>query len=202
MGCAGGRTPQHALREYRDALAHDRAGEAWRLMSEDARAATSRERHDAEFARRVEAGRPLREALRDAGSAEAQLSASLPYSRYETAELAWIDGRWQIVDGVGRFYSQATPRDATISFIRAIEQGDAAALRRLAPASYRGQMSEDDVMAWLEREADTLEELVSLLSASIDAPIAEAGAVAVLRYGASELRLANEGGRWVIVDFD
>ena len=32
--------------------------------------------------------------------------------------------------------------------------------------------------------------------------IVETGTDAVLRYGSSELRLQNEGGRWVIVDFD
>lgn len=171
-------------------------------MSPDARAATSRERHDVEFSRRVEAGKPLREALRDAGRADARVTATLPYSRYETAELAWIEGRWQIVSGVARFYSQATPRDAAISFIRALEQGDASALRRLAPSAYRAQMSEDDVARWLEREEDAIAELIALLSASVDGPVVETGDTAVLRYGSSQLLMENEGGSWVVVDFE
>lgn len=201
--CArGGATPQDALRAYAAAVRHADADRAWSLATADYRAAHSRERFDAEFAARVAGGDAYADALADAADGAASVSAELAYSDFETLELRYIDGQWRIVDGVGDLFSQATPRDALQTFVRAVRANDAAALLRLVPAEFRARITEDDLAEWLATRSEALAETVAKLEASADAPIRERDGRAVLRYGAEEMVFALEDGRWVIADFD
>lgn len=200
--CGPRTTPGATVDAYRDAVAGDHAGRAWALMSDDARSSTSRARFDAEFERRVDAGDTLTDALEDASRADAVLTAALPFSSFETMQLGYIDGQWRIVGGVGTLYDHGTPRDATVSFIRAVRSRDAAQLRALAPAEWRAWMTDDDVAAWMAENSDRLDETAALIEAALDGPLAVSEDRATLRYGGAELILVREGDHWVIEDFD
>ena len=200
--CGGAATPQEVLREYRDALDSADPDRAWDLMSPDVRSSSSEERFEADFERRLQAADVLAEQLDDASRSDAVITATLDYGRFESLEMAYVDGGWQILEGVGIFYSQASPRDALVSFIRAVHHSDIEQILLLVPVEYRAQMDADDVTDWLDRRNAELSETIALLEANVDTPIVESGDSAVLRYGSREIRFLREGGVWVIEDFD
>lgn len=200
--CAGGNTPQDAVREYAGAVDDGNADRAWRLTSPRYRAGTSRARFEAVFADRAEAGPEYADQLRAAARNDAELDAKLEYSGFETVTLAYTPDGWRITGGVGAFFSQSSPRDTLATFIRAVRRGDTATLARLVPAEYRAQISDADLARWLEARADELADTIALIEASSDAPIRQRDGTAVLRYGAREMEFRLEGGRWVIADFD
>ena len=161
--CGGAATPQETLRQYRDAIESEDQRHAWSLLSPEYRAQISEERFEADFGRRVDSGEMLIEQLSDAARNDASLTATLPYSGFETLELAFVGGRWVIVDGVGRLYSQSTPREALIAFIRAVQHENAEMLLRLVPSEYRAQMDVVDLAQWLDRRSSELDETLALL---------------------------------------
>ncbi len=202
MGCAGGVTPQDTVREYARAVDRGDSDRAWALTAPEARSATSRARFNTDFASEAAAGESYTDALRRAADGSAELHAELPYSDFETATLAYVDGAWVITGGVGDFFSQATPRDTLRTFIRAVQSQDTQALMPLIPGEFRAQIEEDDLATWLEARSVELEQTVALLLSSVDAPIRERDGEAWLRYGSHEMSFVSENGRWVISDFD
>lgn len=200
--CSGTSTPQSVVDAYADAIDSDNANRAFGLTSPEYQAATPRARFEDEFDRRVEAGRDLVDALRDSADGPAHVRAVAPTSDMESIELELRDGEWVIVDGVGSFFSQASPRDALRTFVRALRTNDVATLLRLVPGEYRAQIDETTLEEWLALRVDELAETLALLEASIDAPIQQRDAEATIRYGAREMRFSREGNRWVIEDFD
>ncbi len=200
--CGGGSTPQDLLQEYAQALEGDNANRAYTLTSPEYRAANSVNRFESEFDRRVEAGSSLTEALHGAAEGEASLTARAEYSDYESVELEYRGDRWVITSGVGVFFSQATPRDTLITFIRAVKARDTATMLRLVPGEFRSRIDSDALEAWMDTRADELAETLALLEASVEAPIREREDTATLRYGAREMRFIREGSRWVIEDFE
>lgn len=201
IGCGGASTPQRTAADYEGAVKSGASERAWRLHTQDYRASVSRDRFESDFERRVEAAADVVPALEHASNSDASLTAELPYSEYETVELAFVDGAWRITAGVGQLYSQSTPRETIVSFIRAVEAGNAAALMPLVPPEFRAQMSEADLERWLDESADDLAQTVALLKSSVDGPIYESGDSATIRYGASTMTLRRESGRWLIEDF-
>lgn len=200
--CSGASTPQGVVRDYADALDGENVDRAFALTSPEYQASTSRSRFEDEFGRRVEAGSELVDALRDGANRPAHVRATASVNEFDSIELELRNGEWVIVNGVGVFFSQATPRDTLRSFIRALQARDAATLLRLVPGEYRAQIDESTIVDWLELRADELAGTLALLEASVDAPIRESNNEATLRYGAREMRFSREGSHWVIEDFD
>jgi len=201
LGCGGAATPQRTVQEYRNAIRSNSPGKAHALLSTDARLATPNDRFLASFQRRVDAGRPLLDQLEHATNADAHLTATLQYSRYERVEMELVEGRWVITSGLGELYSQSSPRATATSFIRSVQANDAQALLRLVPAEYRTRMSVEDMASWLELRADELAETIALLELHLDQPIGITGTNATLRYGVGEMTFVLEGGRWMIENF-
>jgi hypothetical protein len=200
--CSGSSTPQDVLRDYAQAVESDNAARAYALTTPEFRAATSEARFESDFDRRVEAGPDLTEALREGAEGTASLHAQVPYSDYESVKMAYIRGHWVITGGVGVFFSQSSPRDTLLTFIRALRGRDTATMLRLVPGEYRARIDAEALDAWMDAREDELAETLALLEASVDAPIRERDAAATLRYGAREMRFVREGARWVIEDFE
>jgi hypothetical protein len=200
--CGGGSTPQDLVNEYAQALEGDNANRAYNLTSPEYRSANSVNRFESEFGRRVEAGSDLTDALREAADGDASLTARADYSDYESVELEYRGDRWVITGGVGVFFSQETPRDTLITFIRAVKGRDTGTMLRLVPGEFRSRIDSDSLEAWMDIRAAELAETLALLEASVDSPIREREDTATLRYGAREMRFIREGSRWVIEDFE
>lgn len=201
-GCGGKQTPQRTVAAYAGALEREDAAAARALMSPELREATSAEQFEADFARRVSAGRSLQRQLRVAADSEATLTATLDWSRYEAIDLVWDDGRWSITSGVADVGDRSTPRAAVRTFVRAVSAGDAELLLALVPSEARGWTTVEEIASWLIEHEAELAERVALIEASLDRPLVEAGERATLNYGPSTLELVHEQGGWVIVDFD
>lgn len=202
VACAHVATPGDVVRDYAAAVAHDKPAAAWDLAAPQVQAATSRERHDAEFQRRVDAGDRYVESLRAAADEPVTLSAELHYSELETLTLAVVDGQWRITGGVANATPQATPRAALAAFARAVEARDPVALRRLVPSELRAQIRDEDLLSWLDRAGPELADTLALIRASADAPIRENGDTATFRYGSRTMRFVREDGLWMIEDFE
>lgn len=202
IACGGARTPQATVAAYERALRHDDAASALALTTAEYRAATPRERFVAEFDRRVAAGRSLRDQLAVAAEADAVLTASIPYSRYESVSLGFIDGQWRITGGVADMWDRSTPRAAVVAFVRAVTARDARGIVGLVPAEFLAHAGEAEIEQWLVSNETELTEMVALIEAELDQPIVAAGDSAIFHYGDASIRLRRENGGWVIVDFN
>lgn len=205
MMCAacGASGPGDRLDDYAGALRDKRYTDAYTMMSASYRQSVS----EAEFVSRLESDR----------SAVLELVTLLEEGRgvvVEEAEVELADGtpisfrkedeQWLIRSHTIDFYSQATPRLALRTFVRAVERRRYDILMGLVPHAEREGVSEASLKAAIEGDdKDALETLVGRLRASMQNPIEEIGDTAVMRYaGRFAVRFVREEGVWRIQDPD
>lgn len=196
-------SPEAALEALAAALRAGDADGAYALMSRSYRARVSREEFRALFSSQPDEIARTADALSHrAGPVEEE--ARIEWREHERIELAREGGAWRIVTDVVDYYSQASPRDAVRSFVRAAEHRRFDVLLGLLPATDRAGTDAARLEAlWTGEGREGFERLVGSLRAGLEAPIETHGDRATMEYGEhARAELALEGERWVIVDPD
>jgi hypothetical protein len=147
------------------------------------------------------AGRNLRE---EAARGKLRVEVDLDLDPGERLVLVEEGGAWRVDRHALEPWSQATPRAALRSFVRALEQRRYDVVLRLCPNRQRASLSVDTLRAaWEGAERDGNARLLAQLRAAIRAPIVEAGDEARMPYGErAEVLFVKEDGRWKIEDPD
>jgi hypothetical protein len=208
--------PSDTLRAYASAIEEGRTDEAYALLSRDAR----RQVPIDAFRRSIAAGRD--EALELARAIErpavpAAITASLALPNGDRLDLVLEDGQWRVTAAAVDWYSQATPRRAAETFLRALEKKRWDVLIRLVPDVEREGVpvgSEDERAApaltpeklkeaWEGPQAQEMALVAKALRAALPtAVIEEQGDVASLAYGpGATVSFVRENGLWKIRDF-
>jgi hypothetical protein len=196
------RSPSDAVEAYAEAIAEGDAKAAHALLTASDQQRISRD----EFARALASHRAeARELARHLEHTErAQVYAVVRLEdgselRLERAER----GGFRVVDPLTRFYGQASPREALISFVRAVERKRWDVLLALMPERDREGLDAAALGRALETRYEELTRLVALLSEWRDNPIEVVGDRATMPYAESfSARFVREGERWKIEDPD
>jgi len=203
-GASNASNPRSVLDAYAAALQDGRADDAYRMLSEDARRGITLE------AFRTLVKQNKAEAL-DLGKSLARptddpyVTATVPLSSGDTITLVLEDGRWRIDASALDFYSQATPRQAIVGFIRAFSRKRWDVLLKYVPDAHKEGLTEDRLKAaWGEGkpEGKRVEEVVEAVRQSLPtATIEETGDRATMAYGsAGTVLFVRERGAWKIED--
>lgn len=203
--CGGrGGGPAAALDRYGAALRARDFDAAYGMMSDSFRSKYSKDEYV----------RMMKESGREAGETGARLGrgyqaievvAEFSYGYGDTMRLVQEDGAWKIASNPLEFYSQASPRDALRSFVRAYHLKRWAVMLRFVPAKYRDKMTAEQMRLQFEgAEREQIAAMMKMIEANLEAPIAEKGkSEARLAYGEkAEVKFALEDGRWMIQDLD
>lgn len=207
-GCAGGasaRTPEEALASFASALRNGDAAGAYALTSEAYRRRVTRDRFEAWMRSDREEIERVADALASpAGPAEEE--AIVEVGEHERIRLVRDAAGWRVASDVVDYYSQATPRQALRSFVRAIEHRRWDVVLRLVPAADREAMSSDSMRERWEGEGrEEIERLGAGIRSALDqgAAIEENGDHAVMSWGERfRAQLLREDGLWRIEDPD
>jgi hypothetical protein len=204
LGCGSRQpAPVSTLERYGRALESGDFGAAYGLMSESFRAKHSRE----EFVRMMrENQREVRETagrLRG-GYDQLEISAEFTYGLGDNMRLVQENGQWRIASNPSEFYSQATPREALRSFIRAWELERWETMLRFVPNKYAERMDVDKMRRQFEGpQREEIATKMNMIKANLDEVIEERGNEARMRYGERyEVRFVREEDRWKIQDLD
>jgi hypothetical protein len=111
-------------------------------------------------------------------------------------------GSWRLDGQPFEPWSQATPRAALRSFVRALERRRYDVVLRLSPTRHRAGLTAETLRSYWEGEhAEENARLLARLRAAVRAPIVESGDEAHMPYGErSEVRFVREDGVWKIED--
>src|SRR5258708_27288532 len=206
VGCAAANpnNPRSVLKSYADALQEGRADDAYRMLSEDARRGITLEAFRTLVKQNkteaLELGKSLARPTDDP-----YVTAIVPLSSGDTLTLVLEDGRWRIDASALDFYSQATPRQAIVGFIRAFTRKRWDVLVKYIPDAHKEGLTEKRLeAAWGEGkpEGKRVEEVVEAVRQSLPtATIEETGDRATMGYGsAGTVLFVRERGAWKIED--
>jgi len=160
--------------------------------------ASFQERFDKQRTLRRQIEPAIRKAARDA----AYIDASLTYSDFDTLQMALTPEGWLITDGLFNFYGQRSPREALLSFIKAMENRNYEALLNLAPAEYARRMDASSIAEHLDAAPQRIAEMLELLRQNRDNLIKSQGNRAWMAYGPYRMDFVREDGLWKIEDPD
>ena len=195
-------TPQETLGQYAAALDKDDPEQAWSLLSPEVREQTSYDEFVRNWERYKEQMAPVVDSMRNASQSSARVRAQLDYSDYDTLQLRLTEDGRKITDGLFQFYAQDTPRQAVISFVRAMEERRFDVLMRFIPSEYARHMTPEDLKADFERRSDEVTEMIDALKANMYNPIQTRKDHAYMQYGDREITLVLEGAVWKVEDPD
>ncbi|MGZ3421129.1 MAG: hypothetical protein ACXWUG_31615 [Polyangiales bacterium] len=200
-----GTTPRSTLRAYGDAIAEGRADDAYKMLSTDAQRAIPlaafREMVAKNRAEALELGKTL---ARDPG--DPYVTAVVPLPNGDLILLVYEDGRWRVDGGALEFYSQATPRQAIIGFVKAVKRSRWDVLLKYTPDAHKEGLTPDRLAsAWSEKSEDgrKLREVILEIEKSFPtARFEETGDRATMMYGAASATVlfVREHGSWKIED--
>jgi hypothetical protein len=199
-------SPKATLRAYADALSDGRADDAYRMLSDEARRGISPEA----FRKLVKDNKQEAVLLgRDLGrpTEDPYLTATVTLASGEVVTLVFEDGKWRVDGAALDFYSQATPRQAIVGFIRAFSRTPRRydILLKYTPEAHKEGLTEERLKAaWGEGkpEGKRVEEVVEAIRQSLPtATIEETGDRATMVYGsAGTVLFVREHGAWKIED--
>ncbi len=205
-GCfgRGASSPKATLRAYGDAIAEGRADEAYAMLSDDAKRSITPEafrklvkdnRKEA-----LELGRSL---AKDSG--DPYVTAVVPLKNGDAVTMVYEDGKWRVEGQALDFYSQATPRQAIVGFIRAWDNKRFDVLLRYTPDAHKEGLTADRLAsAWApgKEEHTQLQNKVETIKQGLTtAQIEETGDRATMAVGSSmTVMFVREKGAWKIED--
>lgn len=198
--------PSDTLASFGAAVERKDYAAAYALTSSDFRArvplAAFRAELEAGGADTQAVGRNLREE-----GARGKLRVELDLEALNLGEplvLVQEGGAWRVDRHPLAPWSQATPRAALRSFVRALEQRRYDVVLRLCPTRNRAGLSVETLRAaWEGTEREDNARLLARLRTALRAPIVETGDEARMPYGDRlEVRFVREDGRWKIEDPD
>lgn len=203
-GCgSSSKGPRSALDDYGRALRSGNYAAAYELMS-----ARFRDQHTKEEFVRMMKDNPREvgeTASRLRSSAkQVEISAEFRYDRGDLVELVQEGGKWRIASNPVAFYSQATPRDALRSFVRAYRMSRWDIMLRFVPDKYREQMNTEKMKQQFQGEnREDVDVMMKVLEANLEQPITDKGDEARMPFGDRyEVQFIREGGEWKIQDIE
>ncbi len=206
IGCGGvnAQSPKSVLRAYGDALSAGRADEAFGYLSKDARQGVTLDAYKATIAHNKEESAELGKLLIRPAD-DPYVTAVVPLASGETITLVLENGRWKVDGAALDFYSQATPRQAIVGFLRAFTRHRWDVLLKYTPDAHREGLTEERLKdAWGEGkpEGTRIGELVEAIRQALPtAAIEETGDRATMTYGAAgAVDFVREHGAWKIED--
>lgn len=134
--------PNDALRGYARALEENRVDDAYRFLSDDAKRSMSLEA----FRRAViENPAEVMEVARSLTrpTTEPVVVATITVPSGEELRMVYEDGRWRVDASAVDLYSQTTPRQALVGFIRAFERKRYDVILRYVPDAEREGLDSD-----------------------------------------------------------
>jgi hypothetical protein len=191
--------PEATLTAFADALARGDARAAYVLMSEAYRERVSYE----DFAKHIKENGAETEDLSKALRKRAQRTTfvDIELANGTQVRLQEAPKGFVIDSAIAEFYSQATPRDALDTFIRAVENARWDVVYALMPAADREGLDVATLGKNLEAQIEELTRIVTLLKASRELPIEVVGERATMPYGESfTARFLREDGVWKLED--
>lgn len=140
----------------------------------------------------------------DSIQAPIEQEATVTYGDNEELHLVNEDGKWKVSSNVVDYYSQATPRDALLAFVRAIEHKRYDVVIALAPRADRERMTAEQIQqSWEGPEREDIQRLAATLRDNLDRPIEVTGNHATMTYAQRfSVQFVREDGLWKIEDPD
>lgn len=138
VGCSGGfsQGPSDTLRSYARALEAKDVDGAYRLLSDEARRSISLEAFRRMVLENPEDVTEVARALaRPAGDPAVRATVAMPNG--DELALVFEDGRWRIDAAAIDLYGQASPRQALVGFLRALERKRYDVILRYVPDAER-----------------------------------------------------------------
>lgn len=202
VACAGS-SPQSSLDRYADALEAGDAKAAYALLSEEFRERVPFEEFESRFEVQREAyGEPLVKTLQQAADEPAFIDANLTYSEFDELKMVLTPDGWRLESGLFNFYGQRQPREALLSFIKAIERQKYDVLMQFIPNEYAQFMTVEQVREQFESNPARIQEMVALLKQNKHNDIRIRGNQAQMDYGPYMVTFKKEDGLWKIEDPD
>ena len=204
LGCGAGQSgPVSALHSYSAALRARDYSAAYDMMSEAFQAKHSRD----DFVRMMkESGEEVAQTAQMLSSQHksVEIAAEFNFGIGDMMRLVQEDGEWRIASNPMAFYSQATPREALRSFVRAYSLKRWDVMLRFVPTKYRERMTVAKMRDQFEgAHREEIESMMNMIQANLDEPITDKGSEARMPYGDRfEVKFVLEEGRWKIQDLD
>lgn len=196
-------SPHDTLKAYVLAIKHKDLNRAYSLLSRQLKERCSRK----QFIRNVQQSggdtkKKLNKILDD--PKKINFTATVDLGSGERLVLIKEEGTWRVSNDPFAFYGQKTPREALLSFIRALDRKRYRVLLQFAPRKWRKRMDEQDIRALYEGEnAEKTKTLISKLKANKDNRIEKSGDKAVMLYGDNQqVSFVKEEGVWKISGFE
>lgn len=203
-GCGGGQSDAvRALDAYASALESRDYDGAYAMMSEEYRAQHSRE----EFVQLMKENsgevEETASRLRSQG-AGVEVFAEFNYGLGDAMRLVREDGIWKIASNPAQFYSQASPREALRSFVRAYQARRWDVMLRYVPKRYRERMTAETIEQQFDGDKrDEMADMMKRIAAHLDEPVTVNGAEARMPYDERfEVVFRREEDGWKIADLD
>jgi hypothetical protein len=204
QACNGGSAgPTSTLDRYAEALKKKDYSRAYDMMSADFRAKYSRE----DFVRMMRDNpQEVRETAQrlEQGHRDVEVTAEFRYGLGDSMRLVREGDTWRIASDPVAFYSQATPREALRSFVRAyrLERWDI--MLRFVPKDYREKMTVEKLREQFQgQHRDEIALMMNMIEANLDEPIDDKGNEARMPYGERfEVAFVREEGLWRIKDLN
>ena len=195
--------PVDTLHAYSQALRSDDYEAAYQMMSEEYRGKHSEE----DFVRMMkESGKEAAETahMLSAQKKEVEVTAQFTFGLGDEMRFVQEDGEWRLASNPLGFYSQATPREALRSVLRAHALKRWDVMLRFVPTKYRERMTVEKMKQQFAGEhREEIESMMNLLRANLDEPITDKGNEARMPYGdRHEVKFVLEEGKWKVQDLD
>jgi hypothetical protein len=205
VGCTESRppaTPREALQSYAAALREGRVDDAYAMLSDDARHELTFEAFKRMVLENPEGMRDIAEQL-TRPSGPPQVTATVTTPGGQALLLVYEDGRWRVDASAIDLYSQADPKRAVASFVRAFDNRRFDILLRFVPDHERQGLGEAQLKgAWEGEQKQDIEQTVRALEAALPtAQVEQLGERATMAFGAAgTVQLVREHGAWKIED--
>ncbi|MBN1609934.1 MAG: hypothetical protein JW940_25120 [Polyangiaceae bacterium] len=204
-GCTDKRppaTPREALVSYAAALEEGRIEDAYALLSEDAKRELTFDAFRRMVLENPEGMRDIAEQL-TRPSGPPQVTATVTTPGGQTLLLVYENGQWRVDASAIDLYSQADPKRAISSFIRAFDHRRYDILLRFVPDDERQGLGEAQLReAWEGEQQQQMQQTVRALEAALPtAEVEQLGERATMAFGAAgTVQLVREHGEWKIED--
>jgi hypothetical protein len=204
IGCrSSAQGPGAALDAYSKALRKQDYAAAYELMSSSFRDKHSKEEFVRMMKENSDEASETAERLR-VKPKEMAVTAEFRYGLGDRMRLIREGDSWRIASNPIQLYSQATPREALRSFVRAYKLKRWDVMLRFVPNVYRERMDVAKLQRQFEGESrEDVDVMMKMLEANIDEPITDKGDEARMTYGERyEVKFIREDGLWKIRDID
>jgi hypothetical protein len=204
VACATGSnagSPEATLAAYSHAVQRGELGEAYDLLSEDAKKTIPFVQFKRIIQENPEQAQELIRALDRPQSGPARVTAKVTGADGEPLLLVFENGAWRVDGSAIDLYSQATPESAALAFVRGVENKRYDLLLRFVPDGQREGLNEGTLRAaWDGEQKQDMARLIEALKAALPGARFEiVGERATLAYGAGgTIELVREHGVWKV----